>query len=124
MALDFSELKNQCERLLRAGHTQIVQKMFQELQPAKIPRVHAADIANLARRAGLNNLSLKILSPIVRTQRKRARAATDTEKLSYAVSLLRVGSVVEARALLSEVGSDIHEKCLYLGFADVTEWNY
>jgi tetratricopeptide (TPR) repeat protein len=88
------------------------------------------EFSNLARRAGLPKLSLRLLAPICRPTIPLARASTVSEWVTYAAALTRVGAVTEALVIFDTVEANIEtekdraELLLYRSFAYFAQWNY
>jgi tetratricopeptide (TPR) repeat protein len=115
------ELIQICEEEVRAGRADRVAYHLSRLNLAKLPREVRRPLANLCRRAGLLNLGLKILSPVVRTE----LIAADAEKAEYAVLLQRSGSVSEALGLLKKVNPiAVPEALLFRAFCHFNRWEY
>lgn len=82
-------------------------------------------LANLARRAHLPLIGIRLLNPIIRPNRKVAEKATAQESLEYAACLIRIGSVDEALRILEEVNrKDVPESYLYSAFGHFAKWQY
>ena len=113
------------DQWLRAGRNDEVRAKLQEVVPAKVPRERLADWANLARRAGLPSLSLRLLRPIIRIKRSLGDQPTFKERASYAASLAAVGALSEAHGMLDGAASEmVPEVQLFSGFCYVHSWDY
>lgn len=83
---DYEKLISHLESLARQGQTSEVQKVFQHLNCAKITRQHRFPLAQMARRAGLPMMSLKIMNPLVRSPLPLSEPLKNEEKLIYATT--------------------------------------
>lgn len=113
------------EDSIRQGRGSEAQRRIQTLARKKTERGDVVVLAELARRAGIPVLGLRLLNPFVRSDRKRMVRCTAEESLQYAACLTRVGAVMEATTILKALDGEAHPSVfLYLGFAFLSEWNY
>lgn len=111
------------EELIRLGLFEDVEKRLLSLK--KIARREAADLANIARRINRNDLAIKFLNPIVRSQDKLSPPATPIEKLEYADALRQLGATEESWNLLSDISSEkLPQVLLHQAFCLFTQWRY
>ncbi|MGE3683936.1 MAG: hypothetical protein AB7G93_19625 [Bdellovibrionales bacterium] len=120
------ELLQKCEEDVRAGRGQHAAKGLARLNTAKIPRELLLSFANVARRAGLYNLGLRILASIVYPDRNKWHlSATAAELAEYSVLLQKVGAVGEALRILERVDTQaVPEAHLYRAFCYFSKWDY
>lgn len=112
------------DEFIRLGHLPEARRALKALSPSKIPRDNLATFANLLRRTGLIEKGLRLLNDIVRSD-SNLIVATPEEKIEYAMLLVRVGAIHEARDLLASVSSDSYpEVLLYQTFTMTPEWRY
>jgi len=115
----------ECDALIKTGRPQLVAKQLAALTLTRIPRQWRRPLAHICRRAGLNPLGLKLLSPIVRPKDSDSVAPTPTELAEYAALLLRSGAVTEAETILSKIDSDIApEALLFRAFANFARFEF
>lgn len=118
---DISEL----DLLLRSGRAVEVRRRLLNVTVSALAREQLADWSNLARRAGLYTLALRILQPILRVKKDLGRAATPKERAVYAASLAAIGALSEAFGVLKGLEAQAQpEVQLFYGFAHVYAWNY
>lgn len=126
MAVNFKELKSQCEVWLREGHGEKVGRALNDLGLRSIPRSERLPLAHLARRASLIVLGLKILSPVIYSEQSVPSATrvppTPGEWAEYGVLLQRIGLADEAlKALRHAQGTA--EASLYMAFCHFNRWD-
>ena len=114
------------EDLISHGSVSSAREPIIELCRRKIPRLHLARLAGLARRAYLPEKSVRLLHPIVRPAgtRKHDVPASDLEKAEYAAALTAVGASRESLAILASLDSKKLDLVpLFQGFSYVREWD-
>jgi hypothetical protein len=89
----------------------------------KLPRKNKHLIASFYRKMGFPYLGVKLLAPIIRSE-KPLEAPGDGEKIEYAACLYRIGLAMEAQKLLASIEEDGPQKLLYLSFVLFSNWNY
>ncbi|MGE3682988.1 MAG: tetratricopeptide repeat protein [Bdellovibrionales bacterium] len=126
MGRPYKQLVDECEADIRAGRIARVAAKFKTLNRTKIPREWCVQLAKLCRRAGLNSLGLRILTPIVQSQqRPQSQEPTGAELAEYAILLQRNGSVQEALKILSLTSLEsLPETHLYKAFCYFSRWEY
>ena len=113
------------EDSIRRGDLKTARGELRRLCARRVPRTEAAPLANLAYRAGLPELGLRLLGRIVRPPPRVATRATAAEKAEYAVCLIRLGASEEARWLLDEIDErEYPPSLLYRAFALASRWDY
>lgn len=119
-------LVDECESLIRAGQIDQVGRRLGALNPSKVERSWRLPIANIARRAGLISLGLKLLRPIAHPDKELAGMnPTVQEKAEYGVLLQRSGAIQDALRLLAKVDSrQVPEVLLYRAFCHFARWEY
>ncbi len=114
-----------CEALIRQGKFDSAREFLRATNLAKISRTEALQFANYARRSQLYTLAIRALWPIVRAENIKLTKPTDMESAEYAVSLLRLGAVHEAKQLLLASAHRGHaESHLYLAWCHFNQWEY
>lgn len=119
-----SDTLQSIDELIRQSDLPAARHALRKLSPSSLPRAHLATVANLMRRTGLIEKGLRLLNDIVRSDSKLI-VATAEEKIEYAMLLVRVGAIHEARDLLASVSSEVYpEVLLYQTFTMTPEWRY
>ncbi len=119
----------QLEALVRAGHFDRVRAQLKLARARRIARGEAVAYANLARRVGLGELSLRILNPIVRPEKGGRRVsaipATPVEKAEYAASLRNLGAIPEAAEILEGIDPEAFPGTLFQqALCRIQKWEY
>ena len=122
--MDYEELRQKAEELIRSGRRTEARALLMRLKGKPLPRARASQFATLARRAGLIQLALEIMAPIVRPKTKPEKEATDEEKATYAVILLVLGASTEALEILRTARDSSAEVILSLAFTHINRWDY
>ncbi len=115
------------ENQIRRGEFEAAQLTLNtNLAPSKVPRKYVAIFANLTRRAGLLELSLKILKPALRPDGgDLARDITSEELAEYAASLNQIGALEEATELFKRIDeTSCPRSLLYQSFSLFRFWKY
>jgi len=113
------------EQLVVAGKGLEARSIIQEYDLKKIPRSYKYNMANLARRSGLTELSLKILNPVVRSDKIEFDPPSKDEKIEYATGLIWIGAPREALELINEVSDENFPRALLVtAFAHFSNWGY
>jgi hypothetical protein len=121
----FEAVIKECDTLIKTGRPQLVSKQLAALNLHRIPRQWLQPLAQICRRAGLNPLGLKLLSPVVRPKDISSLTATPSELAEYAALLLRTGAISEAEFLLAKIDSQIApEAMLFRAFANFTHFEF
>ena len=121
----YEALWRQCEAHLRGGQDNRVIKPLGKLNTAQIPRVWRCRLANIARRAGLISLGLRILTPAVRSQESETVLPSDDELAEYAILLQRCGAVSEAMSILASIDPRKAPIAnLHRAFCHFNRWEY
>lgn len=116
---------NEAKSLLNHARLSETRALLSQLLGEKIPRVHYQTVSNLCRRAGLPNLSLRLLNRVVRPPAGRASNATEGELAEYAALLIKIGAREEALGILSQLNSERNPEVLLLkAFALIPNWDY
>jgi len=117
--MDHVELKALCEQLLREGRISKAAALLSPLNASQIDRGHRRTLANLARRANLCNLGLRILTPAM------AETPSAAESAEYAALLHRIGANEEAIRILEGVDANLApEALLYLALCHSGRWDH
>lgn len=122
----FELIAAECDADIRAGKSAEAAKRLQQLNSSKVPREWRLPLANLSRRAGLLNLGMRLLTPIVHPDRARAGVfATSAEIAEYGVLLHRLGATREALQMLDKVDTLlVPDALLYRSFCHFSEWEF
>jgi len=121
----YDTLLPRLDRWIRDGHGAKAQPDLEKMAASKVPRAYAARVGQLAWRAGLAPLGLRVLNPIVRPREKAPVIASHEEQAEYAACLLKVGAWDEAASLLKSLSPvNTPQVWLYLAFAAVARWDY
>ncbi|HEX4923143.1 MAG TPA: hypothetical protein VFV50_03620, partial [Bdellovibrionales bacterium] len=84
-----------------------------------------AAFANLARRSGLSQLSVRLLNPIVRPDLNVGRPAGPLELAEYAAALTNIGARLEALEILESLDAEKNEDVsLFIAFNHISIWDY
>jgi hypothetical protein len=125
MTLNWGDLKSHFENLIRAGQLANVRKEFKKLPLHSIPREHRATFANLARRARIPRTAIRILKAVVHSDNPLQSPATPIEIASYTMALASLGTLNEARSLVSRIADfDIPETLLACAYVYIWGWDY
>lgn len=125
MAMDWDALYRTVDEHLRHGRPSRAQAALDKIQDVKVPREEAARFAAVARRADRASFGIRLLNPIVRSDRKAPVEATEEEKAEYAQCLIRIGASEEATILLDSIASSrIPQVLLYRASAHIQRWEY
>jgi hypothetical protein len=122
---DYLKLRQDCERWLREGHGKQVARALSQLTLSKVPRSERLALTNLARRAGVPTLGLKLLTPGTRDEKGFLTDVSDTERAEYGILLQGIGSTTEALAILRAIDpAQVAEASLFLAFCHFSRWEY
>lgn len=125
MSIDYKKRFEEIDLLIRNARGKEAQVQLTELHKKRISKVHVLEVAKLATRAGMPELALSLLHPIVRPSAKMVREATDTDKAEYGLALLRVGACAEANTLFKTVSCErAPEVLFYRALSYLKEWDY
>lgn len=124
--IDYSELFSRFDTMIRSGQGFQVRKQLLLLSSKRIPRIYLERYANLARRLGLSELSLRVLHPLVRSLDGRVEKPLPGELIEYAAALGEIGAVKESQKILLD--RSLQEKdtrvFLYLSMSLFRNWQY
>lgn len=113
------------DKLIQAGQIEESKALLSAINSKKVGREDLNYLANLLRRTGQADESLKILRPFVRPKSKTPQKATISEIFEYAISLISLGAINEGTKLLEPISEKEHpEKLLHLAFARIFLWDY
>lgn len=108
---------------IRAGHGGLVRLALVNLKRTEIPRECLCQIVNLSRRTRLERWGMKLLFPYVRVDESN-KGASAQEICEYSSALMEMGSLDEAKALLSAVDPKEESRALlYLAFLCFRNWD-
>ncbi len=113
------------EEWLRLGQIAKARQTLKKFNLAQLDRAQSIYFANVARRAGLFNMSIHALKKYVRPIGRQTFQATDSERAEYAASLIRVGAIEESLELLKEVDANkIPQASFYRSLGHFRLWQY
>jgi hypothetical protein len=124
--LPFELLISECDADIRAGRSAQAAKRLQQLNSVRVPREFRLPLANICRRAGLLNLGMRLLTPIVHPERAKAGVqATSAEMAEYGVLLHRLGATREALQTLDKADPrQVPDALLFRSFCHFSEWEF
>lgn len=122
--MDIEKIKESAEQLIRIGRRNEAREVLLKLKPSQVSRAQSVSVANLARRAGLIEFGLKLMSPIIRPKIQIEAEASPEEKAAYSLLLLGIGASTEALELLESSDQNSPEVLLASAFSHITKWNY
>ncbi|MBX3020375.1 MAG: hypothetical protein KF799_01760 [Bdellovibrionales bacterium] len=125
-SLDFDRLLQVLDAHLRTGRADLCASALDRLPDTSFERAQLLPLAVICRRAGLFTRGLKLLSSLVRPDKKRWLEPASTREIAeYAALLTRNGSLNEALTLLEPLTSDqVPEVELFRAFAWMAKWDY
>ena len=113
--------KTDIENLIRSGNLQQAQQDIQKLVQNKNSRLDRLQIANWARRVGLEQITLRLLHHHVRAEDN----PTANELIEYAMALVKQGFFMEAHEILSlPIVKKSENFNLFRGFSFIYQWDY
>ena len=113
------------DELIRNGSSKAALTKLTALSATKLSRKQRSVVASLANRVGASAISLRLLSPIVRSKNPSAQPATGEEIAEYGISLIRHGASKEALVLLASLNAEkTPQALLYRSLALFTQWTY
>ncbi len=118
-----NETLKRIEELIRKGAGKAAQAELKAISQGKPPREVLSALASQARRAGMPELGVRLLNPIVRPPPRSPKRATDAEIVEYAGCLIRVGASNEALKLLQNIDARKNPQAfLYRSHGLFTQW--
>lgn len=122
---DFSIIRERFEAALNQGQMQLVAKALAEFNPDEVPRAWRLPLATISRRAGLANIGLRLLSPVMRPPAPHLADPSPAEAAEYAILLQRNGLLHEALDLLEHIPTaQAPEVLLFKAFCHFSTWDY
>ncbi|MCB0377883.1 MAG: hypothetical protein KDD33_05260 [Bdellovibrionales bacterium] len=124
--MDYLVLIQDLDKMIRSGQVKPALDKLVSLNYSKIPDRLRYRFANLAWRSGSPVVGLKILTPVVNSEKAQLREDVTAEELiEYCVLLQKVGSFSEAIEKLSFIDENKYPKCLlYKSFCYFSQWRY
>lgn len=122
--ISWAQFLRTCDGLIRGGQGSQAAEMVNTIRKNQIPRSYAQPFAHLLYRLGKNADGLELLAPFVYPENSLLQPASEKEIATYAIMLIKIGSNIEGRQLLSKLSSRIPETDLYRAFADQAVWDY
>lgn len=118
-------LIQEVDQFIKKGELSKARSLLKTLEVKKIPREHSWAVSELTRRAQWPSLGLRILNPVVRSEKPLAQPPTAQERSLYAALLAQVGVRGEAREILESLKSEsTPEICFYWLYVLIPDWNY
>jgi hypothetical protein len=101
MKASAAELLPEIQQLILGGKLPAARERLKGSHRLKVPRKLLLGFAKAARQAGLPEVGLRFLSPIIHPPEARKSDATDREAAEFAMCLVRIGAVEEAADLMA-----------------------
>lgn len=118
-------MKKKIEDLIRDGNFVAAEKLLRQIKLKNIPRQDILAYANLANRCGQIKLSVKILTPIILSDKPGAQPPSSEEKAQYASGLRKLGAVSAAQEILRAIDpAQCPKAALELAFCYFNQWKY
>lgn len=90
-----------------------------------VPRSARLALANIARRCGQPLMSLHLLRPIVRAERKLSEPASPAERASFGAGLISIGAIDEGFEIFKAIDAEAFpEILLHTSLAHISRWDY
>jgi len=124
---EIAEILREIDASIRKGETRRAAIRITEISKSarNLPRRQALELAALARRAYVPQISIQLLRPWVRPSSARFVEAEPEEKIEFAASLIQLGARSEGRELLNSVDHrKFPERDLFASFALFSVWDY
>jgi tetratricopeptide (TPR) repeat protein len=122
---NYEELITECDLLIKAGKISAVTHHILRLTFTQVPRASRQGLAKICRRINLIGPGLRLLQPVMNSEKQNLESPTDGEICEYAVLLSRNGSIREASELLKNVDPEgTPEASLYLAYCHISNWDY
>ncbi len=113
------------ERLIVRGQIKAAAQLLDKNNPVPGTRLETLELARLYRRMGNPENTLRLLTPVVRPKAALLKAASNEEKLEYAIALQRLGSLVEATELLGTLNpAELPDVLLVQAVFLFSNWDY
>ncbi|HUP57503.1 MAG TPA: hypothetical protein VM598_08640 [Bdellovibrionota bacterium] len=121
MALWIDEI----DALIKQGDSAQAKRKLRPVNRNEIDRKDLARACGVATRAGLPELAIRWLNPIVRAERKLLHPATEREKAEYAIALIRIGAQPEALGILKDLSArENPQVLLFRAVGHFSQWDY
>lgn len=121
----YIQLINNCDLLIKSGKISEVSNLISKLNLSQVPRPYCHLLAKICRRSGLVGSGLRLLQPIIRSEKIKEDPPNAMEICEYSVLLSRNGSIQEALNLLKEVDAEKNpDAWLYSGYCHISNWDY
>jgi hypothetical protein len=121
MALWIDEI----DALIKQGDSAQAKRKLRPVNRNEIDRKDLARACGVATRAGLPELAIRWLNPIVRAERKLLKPATEREKAEYAIALIRIGAQPEALGILEGLSArENPQVLLFRAVGHFSQWDY
>lgn len=122
--MNFDVLLQETETALRAGQRDLARTNLLKVKGKALPRSKARQFATLARRAGMLDVALQIMRPIVRPKTKLDIGASAEEIATYGLILLGFGAIQECSAILNSADQTNPEILMAQAFSSIKTWDY
>jgi len=121
MSVFYQEL----DALIRAGALAKAKDLLKTSRNRKFPSDELGKISLLARRVGMPEMALRLLSPVVRPQGRVKAQATAEHYTEYGGALIHVGSTLEGMKMLEGLKPPYPPQALlYWAFGCFSRWEY
>jgi tetratricopeptide (TPR) repeat protein len=121
----YQDLITECDLLIKSGKINRVIQILSNLVMSQVPRSARQGLAKSCRRIGLIGHGLRLLHPVIRSQKILDEPVQASEVCEYSALLSRNGSVHEALELLKGVDPAVApEALLYQGQCHILNWDY
>lgn len=121
----YDNLIVELDLLIKSGKINEVTTIITDLVISQVPRSARRGLAKCCRRIGLIGSGLRLLHPIIRSQKILEEPVNAGELCEYSALLSRNGSVAEALELLQNVDPlTAPEALLYRGQCHILNWEY
>lgn len=125
MEKDWKAFVAALDQSLRQGRHGAVRQELSRLNAREAPRASLEALANVARRAGVYSLALRLLNPVCRPAQGLRRNASAGELVEYGMALVKNGSLDEALGIFRGIDGEIEPRAwLYRAFAHFPRWEY
>ncbi len=121
----YENLTNKFDLMIKQGDGSKVVSLLRPLIKKGVPRPARLPLANIARRCGQPLLSLHLLRPIVRAERKLAEPASPAERACFGAGLISIGAVEEGFEIFKQIDAELYpEVLLHSSLAHISRWDY
>lgn len=122
----FDETLTQIETLIIQGLNTKASLRIKSIATSEVPIDRVSQFANLARRCGEFSIALKLLNPIIRSEKLLThRKPTNSELCAYASTLVMIGATDEANKIFFTIDpNDLPDVLLFQSMGLIANWKY